>query len=179
MTQDLYGRVIDDENTPADFKEWLDELCKSLNAGIWLLGQGINKISYHQRLQVLSAIARTKEEAKQKFKEKEDLLGEDKSDQLFGAKFREATKTDVEDLKATCKTLGLNPTKKTEGKGKQPKKRADNTSPFKSAPSLAALREEELVLETKVIKIPSYIFQVFLNLFPILTPVNQKLGGEA
>ena len=82
-TQDLYGRVIDDVNTPTDFKELLGELCKTLNAGIWLVGQGINKISYHRRLQVLSTIAKTKEEAKQKLREKEDLLGEDESDKLF------------------------------------------------------------------------------------------------
>ena len=128
--------VVDDENTPADFKEWLDELCKSLNAGIWLLGQGLNKISYHRRLQVLSAIARTKEEAKQKFKEKEDLLGEDKSDQLFGAIFREATKTEAEDLKATCKTLGINP----KGKGKQPRNKCGQHKPLqvRSFPSSSA-----------------------------------------
>ena len=96
-TQDLYGRVIDDKNTPADFKEWLDELCKSLNAGIWLVGQGINKISYHRRLQVLSAIAKTKEEAKHTLKEKEDILGRTSqtsfSEQNSGKQQRQMLKT--------------------------------------------------------------------------------------
>ena len=111
ITHGLYQGLLptDEEGESMDEDRKMEvqqakELMDSMNAGVVLFGQAMNRLVYERRVQVLGDL-NTPQLAKAKLKAAEASFAEEESDELFGKTFRE----DVKEQNKTIESLDLAP----------------------------------------------------------------------